>query len=125
MTECAPCVYADEHGWWGDSIPTGYTHDRETHATFPSTNTWGSCSACGNIFKGIANFDHHQDGGKGSWCTKMRTLGIDALSDVALLPGGLGRVERGDDGLYGAPSHNYQRLYHEKGGYWYFGTVQT
>lgn len=121
LSECAPCECATTIGWWADTVPEGWTHDRATHVSFPATNTWGSCSACGNIFKGIANFDHHQADGKRSWCAKMQALGIDATIDVAALSGGMGRVERGDDGLYGAPSYNYQRLYHEKGGFYYFG----
>jgi hypothetical protein len=103
-------------------VPPAWTHDRAIHVSFPDTNTWGSCSACGNIFKGIKNFDYHQDGGRGSWCAKMQALGIDATTDVAALTGGMGRVERGDDGLYGPGSLDYQRLHHEKGGFYYFGT---
>lgn len=56
---CEPCIFAAEHGHWGKTIPAGWTHDKDSHITFPGSGRWGSCSGCGDIFSGQRTFDDH------------------------------------------------------------------
>ena len=60
MSECAPCAYTVEHGWWGDALPKGHTHCRDCHHTFRANNTIGHCSGCHHTFSGSKAFDMHQ-----------------------------------------------------------------
>jgi hypothetical protein len=66
---CRVCLYAAENGWWGDSIPTGWTHCSECHASWSGSQVWGHCSACHHPFRGVTAFDAHHDSGA---CKGMR-----------------------------------------------------
>ena len=57
---CDACTHADREGWWGSTIPSGFTHCRDCHETWPGSNRWGHCARCHETFNGIVAFDLHQ-----------------------------------------------------------------
>ena len=109
---CEVCAHAAEHGYWGDTIPEGYTHDRDSHATFPGSGVWGSCSACGNIFRGNQAFDFHQEA---KVCSELRGCGCDALSSPASLSGAPPSVL-----VWTYSGQTYVRRHQEKDGFWFY-----
>jgi len=60
---CAACTFSRIEGHWGKTIPPGYTHCRDCHATWPGGNKWGHCSRCHHTFAGITTFDRHHMAG--------------------------------------------------------------
>lgn len=72
MSGCEACATAARESWWGKSIPAGFTHCSECHATFPGSDRYGHCAACHQTFSGRSSFDLHQrvteDGGLTADC---------------------------------------------------------
>lgn len=105
--ECPICYHAEKYGRWPDEL-AGSTHDRDTHVTFPGTQVWGSCSRCGNMFRGIRTFDDHQDA-RPSLCDRLKTSGVTAWDDDAETKWDYLKV-------------SYLRIQHPDG-WWYYGTT--
>ena len=122
MSECEACLHAEEFGWWGPSVLSGWTHNRDVHVNVRAS--WGSCSACHNIFKSVGAFDKHQDkrGRGASFCAWLQSVGLDTNTPKESAYGLLEGVRRDDGTLFGPPSWNFQRLYDEGGCGWCFGT---
>jgi hypothetical protein len=89
MAACAPCAYADAHGWWGPSVKGG-THCRTCHASWTG-HARAHCTMCHQTFGTDGVADRH-------W---LRGIHHDPRSVSAL--------RQGDDGTWHtvgeAPAH--------------------
>ncbi len=88
--DCEACQSTAETGSWVKSIPQGFTHCRDCHVTYPSSNRWGHCSVCHQTFSGSTAFDLHQRVGRDG------DIAPDCLCSVV-------RPGTGEAATYGAP----------------------
>ena len=59
---CELCAYADIHGWWGPSLPSGKTHHRCCHLTVSGKRP--HCTSCCATFTVDSAASKHRRDGK-------------------------------------------------------------
>lgn len=70
LTDCAPCAYAREHGWWGPAHRG--THCRDCHHSWTSRKE-AHCTVCHEHFASVTAAEMHWCDGRGkakhsAWC---------------------------------------------------------